>query len=68
MITAPDEKVVSFEGKSQIDVWEAGKIMTLPDADWRKKAPSPYAWLEKLTWSTGRPGQVARDAGFQRGF
>jgi dipeptidyl aminopeptidase/acylaminoacyl peptidase len=51
MITAPDEKVVSFEGQSRIDVWEAGRIITLADDLWRKKAPSPYAWLEKLAWS-----------------
>src|SRR5208283_740316 len=51
MITAPDEKVISFEGQSRIDVWEAGKILTLADEVWRKKAPSPYAWLEKLAWS-----------------
>jgi hypothetical protein len=41
MITAPDETVVSFEGKSRIDVWEAGKITTLRDEVWRKSAPSP---------------------------
>jgi len=50
MITAPDERVVSFEGKSRVDVWEAGKITPIGD-EWRKNAPSPYAWLEKLAWS-----------------
>jgi hypothetical protein len=51
MITAPDETVVSFEGRSRIDIWEADKITTLVDDLWRKKAPSPYAWLERLAWS-----------------
>jgi dipeptidyl aminopeptidase/acylaminoacyl peptidase len=52
MITAPDETVVSFEGQSRVDISEAGKITTLADELWRKKAPSPYAWLEKLAWSS----------------
>ncbi len=51
MITAPDEKVASFEGKSTIDVWEDGKIASVPDDLWRKNAPSKYAWLEGLAWS-----------------
>src|SRR5262249_17478444 len=51
MITAPDEKVVSFEGKSRVDIWENGKITTLADKVWRAGAPSPYAWLEHLAWA-----------------
>ena len=53
MITTPDDKVVSFEGQSRVDVWDAatGKITTLPDDAFRKKMPSPYGWLEKLAFT-----------------
>jgi dipeptidyl aminopeptidase/acylaminoacyl peptidase len=53
MITTPDDKVVSFEGRSRVDVFEAatGKIAAVPDAAFRSKAPSPYGWLEHLAWS-----------------
>jgi dipeptidyl aminopeptidase/acylaminoacyl peptidase len=53
MITTPDDKVVSFEGQSRVDVFDAKtkKIATLPDKLWRKDAPSPYGWLEQLAWS-----------------
>lgn len=53
MITTPDEKVVSFEGRSRVDVHDAatGKITTLPDKVWRADAPSPYGWLEHLAWA-----------------
>ncbi|HZZ77955.1 MAG TPA: S9 family peptidase [Gemmataceae bacterium] len=54
MITTPDDKVVSFEGKSRVDVWDAasGKITTVPEAVYRKQMPSPYAWLEGIAWNT----------------
>jgi dipeptidyl aminopeptidase/acylaminoacyl peptidase len=54
MITTPDDKVVSFEGKSRVDVWDAetGKISTIPEDVYRKQMPSPYAWLEKIAWNT----------------
>jgi dipeptidyl aminopeptidase/acylaminoacyl peptidase len=53
LITAPDERVVSFEGRSRVDVFDvaAGKCTPLPDKLWRQEAPSPYAWLEGLAWS-----------------
>jgi dipeptidyl aminopeptidase/acylaminoacyl peptidase len=53
MITTPDDKVVSFEGKSRVDVFDpkTKKITPLPDKLWRADAPSPYGWLEKLAWS-----------------
>jgi dipeptidyl aminopeptidase/acylaminoacyl peptidase len=54
MITTPDDKVVSFEGQSRVDVWDATtkKITAVREDVYRKKMPSPYAWLEKLAWST----------------
>jgi dipeptidyl aminopeptidase/acylaminoacyl peptidase len=53
MITAPDDTVVSFEGRSRVDVFDGstGEITTVPDAPFRSKAPSPYGWLESLAWS-----------------
>lgn len=53
MITAPDDKIVSFEGKSRVDIYDftTKKIMPLPDKVFRADAPSPYAWLDKLAWS-----------------
>jgi dipeptidyl aminopeptidase/acylaminoacyl peptidase len=53
IITAPDEKVVSFEGRSRIDVCDLATktIRTVPDRLFRAGAPSPYGWLERLAWS-----------------
>jgi dipeptidyl aminopeptidase/acylaminoacyl peptidase len=53
MITAPDDKVINFEGKSRVDVFntETKKIETVPDEVFRKQAPSPYGWLEHLAWA-----------------
>jgi dipeptidyl aminopeptidase/acylaminoacyl peptidase len=53
LITAPDERVVSFEGQSRVDVYHADtkKMETVPDHVFRKDAPSPYGWLERLAWS-----------------
>src|SRR5262245_20822803 len=65
MITAPDETVVSFEGRSRVDIHEGGKITPLPDTNWRgdgkittkpdtwwgeTTSPTPYFWLENLAW------------------
>jgi len=53
MITAPDDKVISFEGKSRVDIYDFAtkKIASLPDKVFRADAPSPYAWLDKPAWS-----------------
>jgi dipeptidyl aminopeptidase/acylaminoacyl peptidase len=50
MITAPDERVISFEGKSRVEVWDASTGKTTPIADdcYRKNAKSPYAWIENV--------------------
>src|SRR6185437_9971352 len=52
LITTPDDKVITFEGRSRIDILEVegGKVHTLPDKLWRADAPSPYAWLDNLAW------------------
>ena len=53
LITTPDETVVTFEGRSRIDVFDLAekKSTTLPDKCFRGDAPSPYGWLETLAWS-----------------
>jgi dipeptidyl aminopeptidase/acylaminoacyl peptidase len=53
MITAPDDRVVNFEGKSRVDVFFAKtkEAVTVPDKVYRGDHPSPYAWLERLAWS-----------------
>ncbi|GIW81990.1 MAG: hypothetical protein KatS3mg105_3797 [Gemmatales bacterium] len=54
MVTAPDDSVLSFEGRSRVDVLEleTKKLMTLPDRLYRADAPSPYGWIESLAWSS----------------
>ncbi len=53
LITAPEDKVVSYEGHSAAEVLDPATcaLTTLPDELWRKKAPSPYGRLNSLAWS-----------------
>ncbi len=51
MISALDDSVLKSEGESRVDVWEDGKVVTPPTEAYRKKAASPWAWLESLTLS-----------------
>ena len=45
LITTPDDRVVSFEGQSRVDILdvEAGKLTSLPDQLWRAEALRPTA-------------------------
>lgn len=54
MLTCPDDRLITNEGKSRVDVYDtaAKKIATLPDKLWRADAPSPNGWLENLAWSS----------------
>ena len=53
MITTPNEELIANEGLSRVDVWdrETGEVFIVPDGLWRDQAPSPYGWLEGLSWS-----------------
>jgi dipeptidyl aminopeptidase/acylaminoacyl peptidase len=53
MITTADDKVVSFEGRSRVDVYDAltRKVTPLPDRAYRAEAASAYGWLEDLAWA-----------------
>ncbi|MCZ6681850.1 MAG: S9 family peptidase [Planctomycetota bacterium] len=52
MITTPNEHLISFEGRSRVDIWDAesGAVSPLPDRMWRDDAPSPYGWIESPCW------------------
>ncbi len=72
MKTTPTANLITNEGWSQIDIYNAKtkSVFSLPDKLWRTDAPSPYGWLLGLTWSgdgrslafrcdfDGYPGQV----------
>jgi dipeptidyl aminopeptidase/acylaminoacyl peptidase len=53
MITTPDGRLITKEGQSRVDIYDAQtkEITTLPDRLWRAEAPSPYGWLENLAWA-----------------
>jgi Tol biopolymer transport system component len=53
LITAPEDKVLSFEGSSAVEILEVAtrSSQALPDALWRAQAPSPYGRLNSLAWS-----------------
>jgi len=54
MITTPDDRLITKEGQSRVDIFDVktGEITTLPDTLYRAQAPSPYGWLENLAWSS----------------
>ncbi len=54
MLTAPDDRLVTREGHSRIDVYEvaSGDTVTLPDKLYRADAPSPHGWLGSLAWAS----------------
>ncbi|MDF1813186.1 MAG: S9 family peptidase [Verrucomicrobiales bacterium] len=53
MITGPDQHLITHEGKSEVDIYDAdsGEVSRLADQIWREEAESPYGWLENPTWS-----------------
>jgi dipeptidyl aminopeptidase/acylaminoacyl peptidase len=54
MITAPDDTLITHEGRSRVDVFDLDtrSVTVLPDSLWREQAPSPYGWLENPCWSS----------------
>jgi dipeptidyl aminopeptidase/acylaminoacyl peptidase len=72
MITTPTEELITNEGWSRVDVYDAdtGLVRPLPDRRWREEAPSPYGWIVDPVWSSngqalalrvdfdGYPGEV----------
>jgi dipeptidyl aminopeptidase/acylaminoacyl peptidase len=53
MITTPTEELITNEGWSHVDVYDAetGDVTRLEDREWRERAPSPFGWIETPAWS-----------------
>lgn len=53
LVTRPDDTLLSNEGWSTVDVYDASTraTTTLPDDRWREQAPSPYGWIVAPCWS-----------------
>jgi len=53
MITTPREELLSNEGWSRVDVYDAPakKVDVVTEDGWRKDHPSPYGWLNEVAWS-----------------
>ncbi len=53
LITTPDGRLITKEGKSRVDIYAAKthEITPLPDQLYRTDAPSPYGWVGNLAWS-----------------
>ncbi len=52
MITAPDDTVITSEGRSHVEVWDAATGKVSPtDEKWKENAGSAFPWLEHLAWN-----------------
>jgi len=53
MITTPTGELITNEGWSHVDLYDArsGRVTRLEDRYWREEAPSPYGWIVNLCWS-----------------
>lgn len=53
MITSPDDRLITKEGQTRVEIFDVDsqKTMTLPDELFRADAPTPYGWVENLAWS-----------------
>ncbi len=53
MLTTPDEELIHNEGWSRVDVWDANskKVDVISSDGWRSDHPSPYGWLDDISWS-----------------
>lgn len=53
MVTTPDEELITNEGWSRVDVYDAEtkKVENVTRAGWRKDHPSPYGWIDSISLS-----------------
>ena len=53
MITTPDGTLLTNEGWSRVDVYDVAtkKVEVLTKPGWRKDHPSPYGWVDGVSWS-----------------
>ena len=65
IVSAPENKVISHEGRTDVDVLDlaTGSATKLPDELWRAKAPSRFGKLNSLAWSPDG-GRLAFVIGF----
>jgi dipeptidyl aminopeptidase/acylaminoacyl peptidase len=54
MLTNPDEELIHNEGWSRVDVYDADSesVSTVTGDGWRADHPSPFGWLDQLSWSS----------------
>jgi len=55
MVTTADNELIFKEGWSKVEVLDIdeGKVVAVTPEGWRKEGhPSPYGWLEEVTWAT----------------
>jgi dipeptidyl aminopeptidase/acylaminoacyl peptidase len=53
MITTPDDKLLTNEGWSRVDVYDCDteSVTIVTTNGWRADHPSPYGWVEGVTWA-----------------
>lgn len=53
MLSTPDEELITNEGWSRVDVYDAetDEVSVVTKEGWRKGHPSPYGWLDSVAWS-----------------
>ncbi len=53
LITTTDNELIFMEGWSRVEVVDlaSGQATPITDPAWRTDHPSPFGWLEDLTWS-----------------
>ena len=53
MLTTPDGHLISNEGWSRVDVYstDTKKVEVVTQERWRDGHPSPYGWLDNVSWS-----------------
>ncbi|MGD2109945.1 MAG: S9 family peptidase [Phycisphaerae bacterium] len=53
MVTTPDGTLLTNEGWSRVDVYDAEteKVGILTPAGWRDDHPSPYGWVDGVSWA-----------------
>ncbi len=53
MITTPDDTLLSNEGWSRVDVYDAasGEISVVTPDAWRGDHPSPFGWVRDVAWA-----------------
>ena len=53
MITTDDNELIFKEGWSRVEVLDiaSGEVTPVTDQQWRTDHPSPFGWIEDLTWS-----------------